>query len=157
MPKKAKPHERLAIDSKIVLATGLGGVGRKYPDYYAKFGEENVTVLCWNKNCTDLESHIQKIKENIPKDTPFVACGHSMGGSIWLELLSREKVPNLKGIVLVGASRKLRSEQGVEFIMKFLWPFLWFFVTLVTIALPITIFIWRHKTFEENQGNLWDQ
>ncbi|MHA1212757.1 MAG: hypothetical protein ACTSSH_09875, partial [Candidatus Heimdallarchaeota archaeon] len=58
MPKESHEHELLEVDSHIVLAVGLGGAGRQFPDYYAKFGEENVTCVLWDKTCTDLEAHI---------------------------------------------------------------------------------------------------
>lgn len=132
----------------------MGGAGRFYPDYYAKFGKENVKVLCWDETCTDLESHLKLIRENIPRDQSFVAVGHSMGGSLLLELLARERIPNLKGLVLVGASRRMRSEQGINMIMKFPWFFLWIFTIFITLAFPITILFWRSKTYDTYR-ELW--
>ncbi|MBD3189697.1 MAG: hypothetical protein GF308_03595 [Candidatus Heimdallarchaeota archaeon] len=154
MPKVAQDHKRLEIDTPILLCTGLGGAGRCYPDYYAKFGEEKVKVLCWDKNCTDLKSHLDFIRANIPENQSFVAVGHSMGGSLLLELLARERIPNLEGLVLVGASRRMRSDQGLNFIMKFPWFFLWIFSILITLAFPITILFWRSKTYDTYR-ELW--
>ncbi|NHJ86769.1 MAG: hypothetical protein FK734_15000 [Asgard group archaeon] len=148
MPLEAHEHERLDIDSHIVVATGLGGAGRFYPDYFVKYGEENVTVVCWDEKCTDLDSHIAKLKTNIPKDKPFVGTGHSMGGSIWLELISRENIPNMKGLVLVGSARTLKSDNGVKFLMAGTWFRLWVLVITLTLIMPIMLFIWRKKTFE---------
>ncbi|MFW9921986.1 MAG: serine aminopeptidase domain-containing protein [Candidatus Thorarchaeota archaeon] len=148
MPKKAKEHEKLEVDTKIVVATGLGGEGREYPDYYAKFGRENVIIVTWDKTCTNLDSHINKLKENIPKEDSFIAVGHSMGGAIWLELLSREILSNQRGQVLVGCSRKVRGDNGVEFIMKRPWWFLWVVVFGLTALFPIMLLIWRKKTVD---------
>ena len=148
MPKIAHEHVRLDIDAQIVVATGLGGAGRFYPDYEVKFGKENCTVVCWDKTCTNLDSHITKLKANIPKKRPFIGVGHSMGGSIWLELVSRENIPNMTGIVLVGAARTLRTEQGLQFMMKRHWFRLWWLVLMLTFAAPIMIFIWRKKTYD---------
>lgn len=117
MPKVAHEHEPLAIDVKIVVATGLGGAERFYPDYEVKFGKDNCIIVTCDKSCTDLDAHINFLKERIPKE-PFVACGHSMGGSIWLELISREFISNMKGLVLVGSARTLKQDQGVKFLMK---------------------------------------
>ena len=146
--KPGKEHIPINCDSKIFISTGFGGIGREYPDYEAKFGKENVTVIRWDKSCTDIDSHLAKIKETIPKDEPFVLCGHSLGGSLAIELLSREKVPFLQSLVLIGSSRRIKKEQGLEFIMKFPWFFLWPFAVLMALAFPITIFIWREKTFD---------
>ncbi len=154
MPKKAHFHEKLDVSAKIVVATGLGGAGREYPDYYEKFGQENVIIVCWDDSVSDLDSHIEKLKENIPKKDPFVAVGHSMGGSIWLELLSRENIPNQRGQVLVGCSRRVRGDQGVEFIMKRPWWFIWIMVFGLTSIFPIMLLVWRKKTFDTYR-ELW--
>jgi len=149
MPKVAHKHEPLeGIECKVVVATGLGGAGRFYPDYEAKFGKENCIIVTWDKTCTDLEAHINYLKSKLPKDEPFVGVGHSMGGSIWLEVCSREKIPNMRGLVLVGSARMLRSDQGVQFMMKRHWFRLWWIVLLITFAFPIMLFIWRKKTFD---------
>ena len=155
MPKEAHYHDRLEnISAKVVVATGLGGAGREYPDYYEKFGRENVTIVCWDDTVSDLDSHIAKLKENIPKEEPFVAVGHSMGGCIWLELLNRENIPNQKGQVLVGCSRMVRGDQGVEFIMKRPWWFIWVMVLGLTALFPIMLFVWRKKTVDTYR-ELW--
>ena len=155
MPKEAHHHEKLEnIRAKVVVATGLGGAGREYPDYYAKFGKENVTIVCWDDTVSDLDSHIAKLKENIPKEEPFIAVGHSMGGCIWLELLNRENIPNQTGQVLVGCSRMVRGDQGVEFIMKRPWWFIWIMVLGLTAIFPIMLPIWRKKTFDTYR-ELW--
>lgn len=151
MKKTESKHNNNSKYRKILIATGLGGVGRKYPDYYAKFGEENVDVVRWDNSCTDIDSHLVKLKKAIPKDEPFVFCGHSLGGCLVLELLSREKVPSLKGLALIGSSRQIRREKGGAFMMWFPWFFLWIFAFLLVLAFPITIFIWRKKTFDTYQ------
>ncbi len=148
MPKIPHEHERLGINAKIVVATGLGGAGRFYPDYEVKFGKENCIIVTWDKRCTDLDAHINYLKEKIPKKEPFVAVGHSMGGSIWLELVSRESIPNMKGLVLVGAARTLRSDQGIKFLMRHHWMRIWGMVIMMTLLAPIMVFIWRKKTYD---------
>ena len=154
MPREAKEHVRLDTNVKVIVATGLGGAGREYPDYQAKFGKENVAIVCWDDACSDLDSHLEKLKANIPEEEPFVGVGHSMGGCIWLELLHRETMPNQKGLVLVGASRKVRGNQGVEFIMKRPWWFIWIMFFGLTIVFPMMLFIWRKKTFDTYK-ELW--
>ena len=146
--KPGKEHIPIRCESKVFISTGFGGIGREYPDYEAKFGKENVTVIRWDKTCTDIDSHLAKIKETIPNNEPFVLCGHSLGGSLAIELLSRERIPFLQSLVLIGSSRRIKKEQGLEFIMKFPWFFLWPFAVLMALAFPITIFIWREKTFD---------
>ncbi|NHJ47805.1 MAG: hypothetical protein FK733_08455 [Asgard group archaeon] len=148
MPKVAHEHEFLKVDSKIVVAVGLGGEGRLFPDYEVKYGKENCIFVTWDKTCTDLDAHINFLKAHIPKDEPFVAVGHSMGGSIWLEVISRDNIPNMKGLVLVGCARTLKQDQGVKFIMKRHWLRVWFFVLLLTFAAPIMVLIWREKTLD---------
>jgi alpha-beta hydrolase superfamily lysophospholipase len=148
MPKKAQEHEFLEVDRKIVVAVGLGGGGRLFPDYEVKFGKENCIIVTWDKTCTDLDAHINFLKAYIPKDEPFVAVGHSMGGSIWLEIISREIIPNMVGLVMVGCARTLKQDQGVKFLMKRHWLRIWFFVLLLTFAAPIMVFIWRKKTID---------
>jgi alpha-beta hydrolase superfamily lysophospholipase len=148
MPKVAHEHKFLEIDSKIVVAVGLGGEDRHFPDYEAKYGKENCIFVTWDKTCTDLDAHIKFLKNRVPKDEPFVAVGHSMGGSIWLEIISRENIPNMKGLVLVGCARTLKQNQGVKFLMKRHWLRIWFFVLLLTFAAPIMVFIWRKKTLD---------
>lgn len=141
-------HEPLRCNSKVVLATGLGGSTRVYPDYEGKFGIDNLTVIKWDDSCTDIDSHLQKMKVNFPKNEPFVLCGHSLGGALTIELLNREIVPNLQGIVLIGSSKKIKQDGGLRFIMKFPWFFLWIFSFLFVLAFPITIFIYGKKTFD---------
>ena len=148
MPKEPHEHERLEIDSQIIVATGLGGAGRFYPDYEVKYGKENCTIVCWDKSCTNLDTHIAKLKANIPKGKPFVGVGHSMGGSIWLELISKENIPNMHGLVLVGAARTLRTSQGLKFMMKRHWTRIWFIVIFLTLIAPIMWMIWRSKTYD---------
>lgn len=143
-----EPHERLDIDSQIIVATGLGGAGRFYPDYEVKYGKENCTIVCWDKSCTNLDTHITKLKANIPKEKSFVEVGHSMGGSIWLELISRENIHNMRGLVLVGAARTLRTNQGLKFMMKHHWTRIWFIVIFLTLLAPIMWMIWRSKTYD---------
>ncbi|HUU78021.1 MAG TPA: alpha/beta hydrolase [candidate division Zixibacteria bacterium] len=146
--KPGKEHIPLKCESKVLISTGFGGLGREYPDYEAKFGNENVTVIRWDKTCTDIDSHIAKMKETFPQNDPFVLCGHSLGGSLAIELLSREKITNLQGLVLIGSSRKIKKEQCLEFIMWFPWFCLWPFAILIALAFPITVLIWREKTFD---------
>ncbi|NHJ49318.1 MAG: hypothetical protein FK733_16130 [Asgard group archaeon] len=135
-------------DNKLLFATGLGGFTREYPHYNRKFGEENVTIIKWDETCTDVDSHLQKIKDNIPQDQPFVLSGLSLGGALAIELLSRETIPNLQGVILIGSSRKIKQDGGLRFIMKFPWFFLWIFAFFLLLCFPITIFIWRKKTFD---------
>ena len=71
-----------------------------------------------------------------------------MGGSIWLELISRENIPNMKGLVLIGSARTLKSDNGVRFLMAGTWLRLWVLVITLTLIMPIMLFIWRKKTFE---------
>ncbi|MCF2142212.1 MAG: alpha/beta hydrolase [Candidatus Heimdallarchaeota archaeon] len=148
MRSSAYGHEPLiGIESKVVLATGLGGAGRSYPDYEAKFGKENCIIVIWDKSCTDLDAHINYLKSKLPKE-PFVGIGHSLGGSIWLEICSRENIPNMKGLVLVGSARKVRSDRGMEFLMGGHWFRLWWIAILITLAFPIMLFVWGRKTFD---------
>ncbi|MHA1212929.1 MAG: alpha/beta fold hydrolase, partial [Candidatus Heimdallarchaeota archaeon] len=128
--------------------------GRQFPDYYAKFGEENVTCVLWDKTCTDLEAHIVYLKKYFPKDKPFIAVGHSMGGSILLEICSRELIPNMKGLVLVGAAQTLRVDGGVRFMMKRHWFRITWLVCFLTAIAPIMVFIWRKKTYDTYK-ELW--
>jgi len=154
MPKEAAEHERIAVDAKLLVATGLGGVGREYPDYLAKFGKENVDILIWEEDISDLDSHIEALRERIPKEEPFIGVGHSMGGSVWLELLARECPPNMRGLVLVGCARKLRVSAGIKFMMGGHWIRIWMIVIFMTLMAPIMIFIWRSKTFD-TYHELW--
>lgn len=154
LPKEAAEHVKINVDAKILIATGLGGVGREYPDYYAKFGEENVDVLIWEEDISDLDSHIAALKERIPKDEPFIGVGHSMGGSVWIELLAKESPPNMQGLVLVGCARKLRVNQGIKFMMGGHWIRIWLIVIFMTLMAPIMIFVWRKKTFD-TYHELW--
>lgn len=148
MPRKAAEHEKLDVDAKLIVTVGLGGKGREFPDYYAKYGEENVQLVLWDETCSDIESHLNYLKKYIPKDEPFVGVGHSMGGCLWLELLNRESYPNQRGQVLVGCSRYVRGDQGVEFMMKRPWWFIWIIVIGITLIFPIMSFIWKKKTFD---------
>lgn len=141
-------YEKLNCDSKFVLATGLGGKTREYPDYEEKFGKENLTIIKWDDSCTDIDSHLQKMKNNFPKKEPFVLCGHSLGGALTIELLNREIIPNLQGVILIGSSRKIKQDAGLGIIMRFPWFFLWIFAFLFVLVLPITIFIYGKKTFD---------
>jgi len=154
MPKKAAEHVRIDVDAKILVATGLGGAGREYPDYYAKFGKENVDILCWEGDISDLDSHIETLRKRIPKDDPFIGVGHSMGGSIWLELLARENPPNMRGLVLVGCARKLRVSGGMEFMMGGHWIRILLIAIFLTLIAPIMVFVWRKKTYDTYR-ELW--
>lgn len=148
MVKKPGKHIPIKCVSKVLIATGFGGLSREYPDYYAKFGQKNVEVIRLDRSCTDVDSHLKKMRETFPKEKPFIICGHSLGGMLTIELLSREKIPNLKGVVLIGSSRKVKEKSGLKFMMKFPWFFLWFFLILLIIAFPITVIAWRKKTYD---------
>ena len=125
-----------------------GGSEREYPDYFQKFGKNNVEIIKWDETCTDIDSHLVKLKKHLPNDEPFVLCGHSMGGGLIIELMKREKILGLQGVVLIGASKKIKQDSGLKFIMRFPWIFLWIFAILMVLALPITVFIWRSKTID---------
>jgi pimeloyl-ACP methyl ester carboxylesterase len=140
--------EPINCDSQFIFATGLGGTDREYLSYSKKFGENNTTIIKWDETCTDIDSHIRKVKDNLPSDKPFVFCGLSLGGALAIELLSREIIPNLQGVILIGSSRKIKQDGGLNFIMKFPWFFLWIFSFILVLLFPITIFIWGKKTFD---------
>ncbi|MEA2070790.1 MAG: hypothetical protein U9O98_05810 [Asgard group archaeon] len=74
-----------------------------------------------------------------------------MGGMLIIELLSRKSFENLKGIILVGASRKLKTEQGLNILMKLPWFCLWPLAIMFFFFIPITFFIWWGKTWETYQ------
>ncbi|NHK30687.1 MAG: hypothetical protein FK730_05005 [Asgard group archaeon] len=146
--KPVVKHLPLECDSRVILATGLGGITREYPDYEEKFGKDNLVIVKWGKSCTDVDSHLQKMKDNFPKKEPFILCGHSLGGALAIELLNRENIPNLQGVVLIGSSRKIKQDGGLRFIMKFPWFFLWIFAFMFVLAFPITIFFYGKKTLD---------
>lgn len=142
MGKEArKEHVLLKCDSRVIIATGFGGSGREYPDYLKRFGEDNVEVIRWDETCTDSDSHLVKLKANLPKKEPFVLCGHSLGGGLIIELMNREKVPGLQEVVLIGSSKRIKEDAGLKFMMSFPWFFLWIFAFLLVLAFPITMFI----------------
>lgn len=125
---------------KIIVVAGFSNYNREYPDYTKKFGEQNVHWTT-NRDRYTVEEHLAELKSKIPKDQPYILSGHSMGGALIIELMKREKIDNCKGIVLVGASRRIFPHWALNFIFHMPIPIIYLFAITLVISFPISLIV----------------
>ncbi len=137
----------------ITVAAGFSNYHREYPAYVEKFGKENVEWASYAKRYT-IEDHLEEIKSHIPSDREYIITGHSMGGSLIIELLTREKLDDrCKGVILVGASRKLYPHPILNFIFRFPVPFIYAFAIFLILIYPIFIIAYKFNMHKATQAS----
>ncbi|MHA1399841.1 MAG: alpha/beta fold hydrolase [Candidatus Heimdallarchaeaceae archaeon] len=137
----------------ITVAAGFSNYSREYPAYIEKFGDENVEWACYAKKYT-IEEHIEEIKSHIPNGRPYILTGHSLGGSLLIEMMAREKLDeNCKGVVLIGASRRLYPHPTLNFIFRLPVPLIYAFSIFLMFIYPIFILVYKFNMHKATQAS----
>ena len=141
-------------DSKpfVVVAAGFGNYTREYPAYVKKFGKENVVWTSNYKRYT-VEDHLEELESKIPKDKPYILVGHSLGGSIIIELMSRKALKNCQGVSLNGASRKILSHWFLNFLFYLPVPIIFSFFVLMVILFPLNFVLTGFNLHKAKQAS----
>jgi len=134
----------------LMVAAGYSNYTREYPAYIEKFGQENVQ---WTTNAGrySIEDHIDELKSKLPIDRPYIITGHSMGGSIIIELMNKEPLVNCRGVSIVGSSRIQPSHWFLNFLFYLPVPIIYLFFGLMALSFPITLIVTRfnfHKAVQ---------
>ncbi|MHA1416906.1 MAG: alpha/beta fold hydrolase [Candidatus Heimdallarchaeaceae archaeon] len=140
------------------VAAGFSNYTREYPAYVEKFGKENVEWACYADKYT-IEEHIEEIKTHFPNGRPFILIGHSLGGSLIIEMLAKEKMPSeCEGVVLVGASRRLYPHPALNFAFRLPVPLVYAFSAFLMLIFPIFLVAYKfnlHKAFHASFEGFW--
>ena len=141
-------------DSKpfVVVAAGFGNYTREYPAYVEKFGRENVVWTSNYKRYT-VEDHLEELESKIPKDKPYILVGHSLGGSIIIELMSRKPLNNCQGVSLNGASRMVLSHWFINFLFYLPVPIIYSFFALMVILFPLNFVLTGFNLHKAKQAS----
>ena len=141
-------------DSKpfVVVAAGFGNYTREYPAYAKKFGKENVIWTSNYKRYT-VEDHLEELESKIPKDKPYILVGHSLGGSIIIELMSRKPLNNCQGVSLNGASRRVLSHWFLNFLFYLPVPIIYSFFVLMVILFPLNFVLTGFNLHKAKQAS----
>ena len=124
----------------VILAPGFSNYYREYPAYEERYGKENFAHTTNYKRFT-IEEHLDEIESVIPKNRDYILIGYSLGGCNLIELLSRKKLQNCKGVILVGAARILTPHPFLNFLFRLPVPLIYFFATILALFFPINFII----------------
>jgi pimeloyl-ACP methyl ester carboxylesterase len=122
----------------IVLVAGYSNYTKKYPAYEERFGSDNFAHTTNAKRYT-VDEHLDELKSLIPQNRPYMLVGYSMGASLIIELLNREKLENCKGVTLIGGSRYQPSHWFLTFTFMLPIPFIYFFATILLMTYPFVL------------------
>ncbi len=122
----------------IVMVAGYSNYTKKYPAYEERFGKENYAHTTNAKRYT-VDEHLDEIRSLIPKDRSYMLVGYSMGVSLIIELLNKEKLENCKGITLIGGSRYQPSHWFLTFTFSLPVPFIYFFASIILLTYPFVL------------------
>ena len=122
----------------IVMVAGYSNYTKKYPAYEERFGKENYAHTTNAKRYT-VDEHLDEIRSLIPKDRSYMLVGYSMGASLIIELLNKEKLENCKGITLIGGSRYQPSHWFLNFTFSLPVPIIYFFASIILLTYPFTL------------------
>ena len=124
----------------VVLVAGFSNYHWNYPAYQEKYGPDNFAHTT-NAGRYTVDDHLDEINSIIPENRPYVLIGYSMGVSLIIELMNRQKLPNCKGAALIGGSRYQPTHWFLNFVFKLPSPFIYFFATLILLSYPIALVI----------------
>ena len=136
----------------VVVAAGFSNYTREYPAYSKKFGKDNV-IWTTNAKRYTIEDHLDELESKLPTDKPFLLVGHSMGGSIIIELLSRKPVKNCKGVTLIGAARTCPSHWFLNFLFYLPVPIIYSFFILLVILFPLNFILTGFNLHKAKQAS----
>ncbi|MHA2357930.1 MAG: hypothetical protein ACXABK_04095 [Candidatus Heimdallarchaeaceae archaeon] len=121
----------------IVMVAGFSNYNWNYPAYEKKFGKKNFAHTT-NAGRYTVDEHLDEIRSIIPKKRPYLLVGYSMGVSLIIELLNRDKLTNCKGVTLIGGSRYQPTHWFLNFVFSLPVPLIYFFGFLLLLAFPFT-------------------
>ncbi|MCK5141473.1 MAG: alpha/beta hydrolase, partial [Candidatus Heimdallarchaeota archaeon] len=87
------------------------------------------------------------------KDKPYILVGHSMGGSIIIELMSRKPLDNCQGVSLNGASRLTLSHWFLNFLFYLPVPIIYSFFALMVVLFPLNFVLTGFNLHKAKQAS----
>ncbi|MHA1667777.1 MAG: hypothetical protein ACTSX6_08845 [Candidatus Heimdallarchaeaceae archaeon] len=122
----------------VVLVAGFSNYKRRYPAYEKKFGKENFSWTTNAKRYT-VDEHLDELESIIPRNRKYILVGYSMGASLIIELLSRKKMENCNGVVLIGGARIQPSHWFLNLLFKLPVPVIYMFSIIMALSFPIVL------------------